>query len=203
MAQALATHPLKRVPAVGKPDGVGSAGVDRVLAVFGTVRPGEGRTALLLALCVFAILCGYYALKTAREGLILSGGMLGLRGDELKIYAGGVMAALFVVIVPVYSTIANRVGRLRLIDLSYRCPRRSSRPSTASPRRARPVARRGRETSRTPRAQQRPGTRRGRVPRDSGSAPRGPHAGYRARRADRQAPTTTRLFPSTTRRKAV
>ena len=85
-----------------------------------TVRPGEGPVALLLFACVFAILCAYYLLKTAREGLILSGGMFGLGGDELKIYATGVMAALFVVIIPAYGALANRVGRLRLVTTSYR-----------------------------------------------------------------------------------
>jgi ATP:ADP antiporter, AAA family len=87
--------------------------------VFAPVRAGEGVTALLLLACVFAILCAYYLLKTAREGLILSGGMFGLRGDELKIYASGAMALLFVGIVPAYGALASRVGRMRLIGVSY------------------------------------------------------------------------------------
>jgi AAA family ATP:ADP antiporter len=87
--------------------------------VFAPVRAGEGGAVLLLFLCVLSILCAYYVLKTAREGLILSGGMLGLRGDELKIYAAGAMALLFAGIVPAYDALAARVGRLRLIDASY------------------------------------------------------------------------------------
>ena len=87
--------------------------------MFAPVRAGEGLTALLLLACVFAILCAYYLLKTAREGLILSGGMLGLRGDELKTYAAGAMALLFAGIVPAYSALASRVGRMRLIGVSY------------------------------------------------------------------------------------
>jgi AAA family ATP:ADP antiporter len=94
-------------------------GLARALSVLAPVRPGEGPVALLLLLCVFALLCAYYLLKTAREGLILSGGMLGLRGDELKIYATGAMALLLVGIVPAYGALASRVGRMRLIDVSY------------------------------------------------------------------------------------
>jgi AAA family ATP:ADP antiporter len=72
-----------------------------------------------MAACVFVIMCAYYMLKTAREGLILSGGMLGLRGDELKIYASGAMALLLVGVVPAYGRLASRVGRMRLIATSY------------------------------------------------------------------------------------
>ncbi|MGE3766315.1 MAG: NTP/NDP exchange transporter, partial [Kofleriaceae bacterium] len=68
---------------------------------------------------VFLILCAYYVLKTTREGLILTGGMLGLRGDELKLYAGGAMAVLFAGIVPAYGALANRVARIKLINVSY------------------------------------------------------------------------------------
>src|SRR4051812_32535957 len=92
---------------------------ERLLRPFAQVRSGEGAIALLMFANVFAILCAYYVLKTAREGLILSGGMLGLRGDELKIYATGVMAMLFVFIVPAYGLLASRVRRIRLINISY------------------------------------------------------------------------------------
>ena len=93
--------------------------LDRLLRPFAQVRSGEGLIALLLFACVFTILCAYYVLKTAREGLILSGGMFGLRGDELKIYATGAMAMLFVVVVPMYGALASKVGRIRLINISY------------------------------------------------------------------------------------
>ena len=69
--------------------------------------------------CVFLILTSYYVMKTAREGLILSGGTLGLRGDELKTYATGAMAILLVGFVPAYGALANRVRRIRLINISY------------------------------------------------------------------------------------
>src|SRR5215203_5769510 len=91
----------------------------RLLKPFAQVKTGEGAIALLMFATVFSILCGYYVLKTVREGLILSGGMLGLRGDELKVYATGAMAMLFVFIVPAYSALASRVRRMRLINVSY------------------------------------------------------------------------------------
>jgi AAA family ATP:ADP antiporter len=93
--------------------------LDQALLPFAPVRDGEGMVALLMFVCVFSILCAYYALKTAREGLILSGGMFGLRGDELKTYATGVMAVAFVAIVPAYGALASRVRRIRLINVSY------------------------------------------------------------------------------------
>jgi AAA family ATP:ADP antiporter len=75
--------------------------------------------AVLMLVCVFLILTAYYLMKTAREGLILAGGTFGLGGDELKIYASGAMALLLVGIVPAYSALANRVKRIRLINVSY------------------------------------------------------------------------------------
>lgn len=93
--------------------------IDRALRPFAKVQSGEGVIALLMFACVFAILCAYYVLKTAREGLILSGGLLGLRGEELKIYATGAMALVFVAVVPMYGALANRVRRIRLINTSY------------------------------------------------------------------------------------
>jgi len=72
-----------------------------------------------MLVCVFLILTAYYVMKTAREGLILSGGTWGLRGDELKTYATGAMALLLVGVVPAYGMLANRVRRIRLINVSY------------------------------------------------------------------------------------
>jgi AAA family ATP:ADP antiporter len=90
-----------------------------ILRPFSKVRPGEGLQALLMMVCLFVILTSYYLMKTAREGLILTGGTLGLRGEELKSYAGGAMAILLVGIVPAYGALANRVRRLVLINVSY------------------------------------------------------------------------------------
>ena len=61
----------------------------------------------------------YYVMKTAREGLILTGGTFGLAGDELKTYATGAMALLLIAIVPAYDMLADRQRRIRLINVSY------------------------------------------------------------------------------------
>jgi AAA family ATP:ADP antiporter len=123
MAGDASKHASTQGLRVGFLDGVGSSReltwLDRMLRPFAPVHRGEGLVALLMFLCVFAILCAYYVLKTAREGLILSGGTFGLSGAELKIYATGAMALVLVVIIPAYGALANRVGRMRLIDASY------------------------------------------------------------------------------------
>lgn len=72
-----------------------------------------------MLVCVLLILTSYYVMKTAREGLILTGGTFGLRGSELKTYANGAMALSLVAIIPAYGALANRVRRIRLINVSY------------------------------------------------------------------------------------
>ncbi len=59
-------------------------------------------------------LTAYYLLKTAREPLILLGG-----GAEVKSYASAGQAALLVVVVRIYSSVARRVGRVRLLGTVY------------------------------------------------------------------------------------
>jgi ATP:ADP antiporter, AAA family len=87
--------------------------LDRVLGVFADVRGGEAVTALLLMLNIFLLLASYYLLKTIREPLILAspGG-----GAEVKSYAAAAMAGLLLILVPIYSAIASRVSRVRLIN---------------------------------------------------------------------------------------
>src|SRR5215813_12415500 len=82
-----------------------------MLSVFGTVRSGEGLTALLLVTNVFILLMAYYIIKPVREALILSSA-----GAEIKSYAGAIQALLFLVIVPLYSAYASRTNRIRLIN---------------------------------------------------------------------------------------
>jgi ATP:ADP antiporter, AAA family len=83
------------------------------------VHAGEGARAVLLLLCIFLIMTSFYVMKTAREGLILTGGTFGLRGDELKTYATGAMAILLIAIVPAYDALADHHRRIRLINLTY------------------------------------------------------------------------------------
>lgn len=96
-----------------------SSRLDRLLNAFSNVNAGEGARAALLLVCIFLIMCAYYVMKTAREGLILAGGTFGLAGDELKTYATGAMALLLIVIVPAYDMLADRQRRIRLINISY------------------------------------------------------------------------------------
>jgi ATP:ADP antiporter, AAA family len=84
---------------------------ERVLSIFAPVRKGEGLTSVLLMMNVFLLLTAYYIIKPVREALIL-----GELGPEIKAYAGAAQALLFLFIVPVYSYIASRVNRIRLIN---------------------------------------------------------------------------------------
>jgi len=86
-------------------------GVDRVLAWFAKVKPGEGVGALVLSLEVCVLLCAYYVLKPVREALILESPS----GAELKSYAAVGQIALLALIVPGYSALVSRYDRGRLI----------------------------------------------------------------------------------------
>lgn len=87
--------------------------IDRVLALFTIVKPGEGLGALLLAINVFVLLASYYVLKTVREPLILAEG-----SAELKSYAAAVQAGLLFFVIPIYGWIASRMDRIRFISAS-------------------------------------------------------------------------------------
>lgn len=84
--------------------------MERFLSIFSPVLAGEGRSVLLLALNVFLLLTAYYIIKPVREALILS-----QWGAEAKIYASAGQAILLLVAVPLYSQLASRVNRRRLI----------------------------------------------------------------------------------------
>jgi AAA family ATP:ADP antiporter len=95
--------------------------LDRLLGLAADVRAGEGLTVLLLALNGFLILAAYYTIRPVRSALLLTqdihlaGGTV-LKGEEITSYLGAVLAALFLVIVPLYGAIAARVTRIRLIN---------------------------------------------------------------------------------------
>jgi AAA family ATP:ADP antiporter len=86
--------------------------IDRLLRVFGEVRAGESGTVLLLFANLFLLLVGYYVLKTVRDTLILTDKS---GGAEVKAYASAGQALLLIGFVPVYSWLAARVDRVRLI----------------------------------------------------------------------------------------
>jgi ATP:ADP antiporter, AAA family len=86
--------------------------LERLLRLFSDVRQGEGPLLLGLTLNVFLILVAYYVMKPVREVLILAQP----GGAELKSYAYAAQAALFVVLVPLYGSLATRLPRRRLIN---------------------------------------------------------------------------------------
>ena len=86
--------------------------LERFLALFTDVRPGEGATLLLLALNVFTLLTAYYLIKPVRESLILSQG-----GAEVKSYASAGQVLLLAGVVPLYARLAGRFERRKLITL--------------------------------------------------------------------------------------
>ena len=86
--------------------------LDRFLRLFADVRPGEGITAVLLALNIFLLLTAYYVLKPVREALILGQG-----SAELKSYMSAGMVVVLAVVVPLYGRLAARVTRRRLINV--------------------------------------------------------------------------------------
>ena len=101
--------------------GKGRTGLDRLLGLAAEVRAGEGVTAILLALNGFLILAAYYVIRPLRSAFLVpvriqlpNGGVL--TGSELISYSGAILAMLFLVIVPLYGSLASRVNRVRLIN---------------------------------------------------------------------------------------
>jgi len=95
--------------------------LDRLFRLAADVRAGEGATVLLLALNGFLLLAAYYAIRPVRSALLLpiklhlpNGSVV--PGSEITSYLGAVLAALFLVIVPLYGALATRVTRVRLIN---------------------------------------------------------------------------------------
>ena len=86
------------------------SGLDRALSLFADVRAGEGMTALLMLVNIFLLLICYSVIKTVREPLILLGG-----GAEVRSYAAAGQALLLMGFVPLYSWVASRVNRARLL----------------------------------------------------------------------------------------
>ncbi|HTB78201.1 MAG TPA: hypothetical protein VK762_33380, partial [Polyangiaceae bacterium] len=86
----------------------------QLLRPFARIEPEEAVGAVVLSAIVFMLLTAYYLLKTAREPLILLHG-----GAEVKSYAAAGQAALLVLVVRAYSSVAKRVGRVRLLSVVY------------------------------------------------------------------------------------
>lgn len=88
---------------------------EKLLNLFSYVRPGEGKSCLLLTLNACLIMTCFYLLKVVREPLILTQG-----GAELKSYATALQAGLLMFIVPAFSAFyhkhANNISRTFFIN---------------------------------------------------------------------------------------
>ncbi|NNL84417.1 MAG: hypothetical protein HKP27_02135 [Myxococcales bacterium] len=91
------------------------SGVERFLCVFTEVRPGEGRTALMLLGSVFLILCAYYLIKPAREGWLAVSVISGLSKIEVKAYSSFGQTILLIGAVAVFARLSNRWPRRKLV----------------------------------------------------------------------------------------
>ena len=76
---------------------------ERLLNLISLVKPGEGRSCILLTLNACLLMSAYYLLKVIREPLILAYG-----GAEYKSYATAAQAAVLVVLVPLFSVMFHR-----------------------------------------------------------------------------------------------
>ncbi|HEX6993217.1 MAG TPA: MFS transporter [Gammaproteobacteria bacterium] len=84
--------------------------VERWLSLCASVRAGEGASVLLFFAYAFLLLVCYYVLKTIREPLLLTDG-----SAELKSYAYAAIAAVLLVLVPLYGVLFRRTGRRQLV----------------------------------------------------------------------------------------
>ena len=76
---------------------------ERLLNLISVVKPGEGKSCLLLTINACLIMTAYYLLKVIREPLILAYG-----GAEYKSYATAFQAGLLMLIVPLFSVLYHR-----------------------------------------------------------------------------------------------
>ncbi|MDH3286015.1 MAG: hypothetical protein OEQ13_14880 [Acidobacteriota bacterium] len=91
--------------------------LERVLGIFTDVRPGEGRTALLMFANVFLILCGYYFIKPLRDGWLAGEQITGFEGT-IRAYSSFGQVLILVPAVSLYGRLANRYRGAELITRS-------------------------------------------------------------------------------------
>ena len=85
--------------------------VHKALKIFTDIKPGEGLIAFLLMLNVFLLLAAYYILKPFRDSL-----MLEEWPAEIKSYLSAAIAVLLIFVVKIFSRIASRIPRQKLIS---------------------------------------------------------------------------------------
>ena len=83
-------------------------GIEKVVG--SDVHEDEWRLVLVLFANLFLLLAAYYILKVIREPLILLGG-----GAVRRSYARGTQAGLLVLLIPIYSWLANRIEPAHLV----------------------------------------------------------------------------------------
>jgi len=83
----------------------------KILRLFTVVHPGEALTAFLLTLNVFLLLTAYYILKPIRDALVVEEW-----GAEIKLYLNAVSAVLLIFVVKIFSRLASRFPRQKLIS---------------------------------------------------------------------------------------
>jgi AAA family ATP:ADP antiporter len=70
---------------------------ERLLSLFTSVRPGEGRSIAVMLAQIFLLLHSYYLIRLVRETLILVEG-----SPEVRSYANGAIAVTLIFVIPVY-----------------------------------------------------------------------------------------------------
>ncbi len=88
---------------------------EKFLQIFTEVRPGEGKTALMMFANVFLILLAYYCIKPIREGWIAVSDIEGLTKMEVKAYSSFAQSIFLLFIVGWYGRLAGHLQRSTLI----------------------------------------------------------------------------------------
>jgi AAA family ATP:ADP antiporter len=101
---------MNRTNRIEKSEKQTSAWIYRFLRLFTVVHPGEAGTTWLLSLTMFLLFTGYYFLRPVRKALILTEW-----SPNLESYLGGAIAVLLIFVVKIFSHIASKVPRQKLI----------------------------------------------------------------------------------------
>jgi AAA family ATP:ADP antiporter len=84
---------------------------ERTLTLITKVRPGEGRVVALFGAHIFLVLFSYYLFRAARSGFLLD------KGSAVKgAYATAVIAALLILVVPLYSALRRLFDGPKLVS---------------------------------------------------------------------------------------
>lgn len=97
------------------PGTVARSPLERGLALFSDVRPGEGTRGLALLGSVFLLLAANYFVKPARDGLLAITDVRGLSSMELKAYSSFGQGVLLILLLPLYERLAARLSRRALV----------------------------------------------------------------------------------------